>query len=373
MFQIKNFPSIVASMINQMRGTQDKVTDFNVGSVARALVEAPAVEIDELYQQMFIGLREAIPVAIYNSFQFGRLPALPATGRVRVTITSSASDTLIPADTVFKIENGLTDYESVTDVTIDTGDTFADVLVQARTVGLLGNIPAGKSFTLDPTLSNLVSATNLAAFSTGADEESDDQRKARFARFIATLPRGTVASIQYGLSLADLRDDEGDVVERVAYAAVVEPYLLDDEEPIALVRCYLHNGLEPASSELVSRAAEVIAGYTDDDGNKVAGWKAAGVKVEIFPAEEVVVDVTATITALTGYVAATLAEEAETKVSDYLLGIPMGTTGNAAIRAEIISIIMSIEGIYNVTLTAPVSDTAADYNEKIMPGTMAIT
>jgi hypothetical protein len=36
-FQIKNFVSIVAAMVNHMRATQDKITDFNVGSVARTL------------------------------------------------------------------------------------------------------------------------------------------------------------------------------------------------------------------------------------------------------------------------------------------------------------------------------------------------
>ena len=61
-FQIKNFASIVASMINRMSATQNKVTDFNVGAVGRTLIEAPAIEIDQLYQQMFNGLKEAIPV-----------------------------------------------------------------------------------------------------------------------------------------------------------------------------------------------------------------------------------------------------------------------------------------------------------------------
>ncbi len=53
-FQIKDFTSIVASMVNHMRGTQKKVTDFQKGSVARTLVEAAAVENEELYLQMFL-------------------------------------------------------------------------------------------------------------------------------------------------------------------------------------------------------------------------------------------------------------------------------------------------------------------------------
>ena len=45
-FQIKNFVSICAGMINSMRANQTQITDFNVGSVARTLIEAPAIEID---------------------------------------------------------------------------------------------------------------------------------------------------------------------------------------------------------------------------------------------------------------------------------------------------------------------------------------
>ena len=64
-FQIKDFLSIVASMVNYMRGATSKITDYNVGSVARTMVEAPAIEIDQLYQQMLFGLRDAIPTATY--------------------------------------------------------------------------------------------------------------------------------------------------------------------------------------------------------------------------------------------------------------------------------------------------------------------
>jgi hypothetical protein len=49
LFQLKNFTSIAGAMINHMRGTQSDITDFVIGSKARTLVEAPAIEMDELY------------------------------------------------------------------------------------------------------------------------------------------------------------------------------------------------------------------------------------------------------------------------------------------------------------------------------------
>src|SRR3546814_7934576 len=91
-FQTKDFVSIVASMINWMRSTQSKITDFNIGSVARTMVEAPAAEIDELYQQFFFGLKEAIPVSVYQSFDFEPIEAVPAAGLVRISIGSKRSE-----------------------------------------------------------------------------------------------------------------------------------------------------------------------------------------------------------------------------------------------------------------------------------------
>ena len=68
MFQLKDFQSIVASMVNYARGATDQLTDFARGSVTRTMLEAPAVEIDQLYQEMFAGVREGIETSVFRSF-----------------------------------------------------------------------------------------------------------------------------------------------------------------------------------------------------------------------------------------------------------------------------------------------------------------
>ena len=68
MFQLKDFQSIVASMVNFLRSATTEITDFSVGSVERTILEAPAVEIDQLYQEMFAGLREGIETSVFRSF-----------------------------------------------------------------------------------------------------------------------------------------------------------------------------------------------------------------------------------------------------------------------------------------------------------------
>lgn len=353
-----------------MKSTQKTITDFNVGSVARTLIEAPASEIDELYQKMFIGLKEAIPVAIYQAFEFDRIAAIPASGIVRVTITPQASSTLIAAGTAFKIDGVATTFTSQYDATIAAGASYVDVSVVASTAGVVGNIPANKSFTIQPTVSALVSATNLLKFDNGRDLESDEERKTRFRAFIAALNHGTVAAIYYGLKLANLKDASGNITEAVQASVVIEPYTINPANPIAYVQCYIHNGSSGASVDLINQAKKIINGYYDASGNAVAGWKAAGVKVDIYAAVNVSVAVTGTVTVLTGYVAADVISAATTAVSAYLQGLNIGSS---AIKSEIIAIIMNIDGVYNVSLSAPSADTVASSSQKIMPGTITLT
>lgn len=370
MFQVKDFASITASCINWMKATTTKLTDFNVGSIVRTMLEAIAAELDELYQQMFIGIREAIPVSVYNSFDFAALPASPAAGLVRVTITSSASDTLIGAGTTFTITGSSLTYTANNDTVIAAGNTYADVPVAASVSGLAGNHASGASFTVSPQPLGFVSATNISAISGGANAEMDAARKVRFTAFVASLNRGTVAALKYGLSTAYLTDSAGNHIEYVASSEVIEPWLTDNTQPISLVNCYIHNGVGSTSSGLVNHAKDVIYGYYDSAGNAVPGWKAAGVNVQVYAATETTVAITAALTAAAGYDKPTLITAVTSAINAYLLEMPIGSK---AIKAEITAIAMNIDGVLNFELSAPSSDVTAAASVKLMPGVFTIT
>ena len=369
-FQIKNFASIAASLINYMRGTTTKVTDFNVGSVARTLVEAPAAEIEELYLQMFNGLREAIPVSLYNSLDFYALEAVAASNVVRVVVTSSTLPLILPAGTVFSTPGRKIAYVSISDVTIAAGNTFIDVQVAAQVAGVAGNIPAGLTFALLPSPAGFVSATNLTAFVNGIDAESPNDRKSRFNDYIKSLPRGTVAALAYGLKTAALYDANGNEQERVVSAAIIEPYLLDVNQPVALVNCYIHNGVGSTSPSLVAWAKTVIDGYYDANGAAVPGWKAAGVKVTVQAAAETLVPFTAALTVAPGFSVTDVRALASTTVASYIQDLPIGAT---ALRSEMIAAIMGLDGVVNVIPSLPAADVTATTSTKLMPGTITFT
>lgn len=369
-FQTKDFVSIVASMVNYMRASQDQITDFNVGSVVRTLVEAPAGEIDQLYQQMLIGLRDAIPVSVFEGFGFAALAASPASGLVRFTITSQASDVTIPAGTRLTREGDNLAYSTIAAATIAAGDTTADVRAVCDTAGITGNAGSGTDFYPSPAPTGFLTAVALGAFSNGRDAETEDQRALRFQSFIASLPRGTIAAIRYGLSLVQITDAAGTVTERVVLSNIVEPWVADNTQPVGWFEVYIHNGSGSTSADLVALAAKVLAGYQELDGTWVPGWKAAGVKCDVIAADDLTQAVTATVTVASGYVAADVQADVQAAMTAYITALGIGQT---LIRAELIAAAMEVAGVTDITMATPAANVTATKSQKIVPGTFTLS
>lgn len=371
-FQIKDFRSITASMINLMRATTRKITDYNIGSVGRTLIEAPAAEMDQLYQEMFHGLKEAIPVATYNTFEFSLLPASASTGVLTFyAFGGHTADILIAAGTLCKNSTTNKLYRTTFDVFLVVGATEVSVAGVADTVGLDTNCDANSILLIVGSISGVSGVSNLTPFTGGRDIESEDERKLRFQGFISTLQRGTLAALRYGASTAVVRDVNGIVQERVVHIGIIEPYEVD---PIAnnpgFVQIYLHNGVGSTSPALVAATQTVIDGSYLPDGTPVPGWKAAGVVVICYAATEVVQDVTGIVTVLAGYQSVAVLSTCTSVVRDYLMALKIG---ESAILAEIIERIMAVPGAYNVVLSEPAADIDITGSQKIMPGVVSLT
>lgn len=370
MFQIKDFASIAASMINHAKATQDKITDFRVGSVVRTLMESAAIEIEELYIQILNGIRESIPVAIYKSFNFDSIQERIATGVIRVTITLSVGDVLVSSGTKFIASDGAaTKYESVDDVTIPQGSTYADIKVYASLPGTSGNLQIGTLFDVTPQVAGIVSAVSIAGFSDGADTESESETKARFINYISSLNRGTVSALRYGIGLAKVVDSSGFTIESVKSSVIVEPWSDDVTKPVGLVECFIHNGVDGASSDLVLNVSKVIDGYVDVDGTIVPGWKAAGVRVNVLVAPPVTVSVSGTVTVSAGYGAQDVVSSVSSAISEYISSLDIG---DDVFLSEIVFSAMSIDGVVNFRLTVPTVDIVVGNTQKAMVGTLNI-
>jgi hypothetical protein len=370
-------------MLNRMGMTQKKVTDFNTGAVIRTMIEAPAAELDELYQQMFNGLQQAIPVSVFNSFTFPPLPAQSASGLTQLTIAPQATAVLVSAGTTFTPTASVGSvYQSATDVVIPAGSTTVNIQIACTASGTEGNLPQGQTFSVSPQPTGFVSATNAAAFSNGLDAETPAQQLIRFQNYISTLPRGTVGAIQYGLSTVALSDANGNVIERVASSLVIEPYLTDPTQLPIIVKAYIFNGVGGTSADLVTQAQQVIYGYTPPNGAPVPGWKAAGIPCPVYAVTETPINVSGTLTVAPGYVYSNVEPLVAAAFSAYLLALPNGNSGNqpagqdpvgTALAGQFTTLAFNIPGVANYVPSAPLSDALAPTGTKNMPGTITLT
>ena len=360
-FQTKNFISIVAGALNMMRGGTDKITDFRPGSVARTLIEGPAIEIEQLYQQMFIGLREAIPVATFLSFGFEKTPASAARGFVTVSRTlPDINPMTIPTGTLFRSTDGR-QYLSTESVIWQATDLTVDVPVVSSVLGLSGNISAGGVALSDFFAGMDVSITNNP-ITNGRDEETDAEREARFADFIQSLSRGTVAAIRYAASQAVLLDANAQVSEYVTRVGMLE-------NP-GYVRLFIYSSMGDPTSELIARCQQIIDGYVDENGRKIAGFRSAGVRVQVFAMTEVEVDFAAAVEMMPGY---TLTQDVINKIIDAVTEeIDAVESGETLYIGTLVDRVIGIAGVLRC-VTNSSENIICGENEVLVPGAISIT
>ncbi len=216
-FGVKYFETIAGSIINFFAGNNSALTDLNVGSRLRTIFEAVAIELEQIYYQLFIGIVEGIKTAVYDSFSFPLLQARAASGTVRFSRTTPApvGGVTIPSGTQVSTSGSSTSpavaYQTVDTVVILEGETFVDALVVSTTDGSISNAPANTIIILIGAPSGVSAVTNQAAFFTGRDLETDSERQARFQTFIANLSRSTLGAIENSALSVD------NIVDAVAF------------------------------------------------------------------------------------------------------------------------------------------------------------
>jgi hypothetical protein len=361
-FQLKDFISITAAMINRARATQGKVTDFNVGSVARTLIEAPAIEIEELYQRMFAGILDAIPVAIYRGFNFGTLEAAKARGAITITFGAALAQPFsLPAGAVFQDPATGYRYLLETAVSAAPGATSLVGIVTAENTGAAYNVAAnGIGAVLGVTLPTGSDITH-APLTSGSDGEGELERASRFAEYIQSLSRGTPQAVRYGAATARVRNLVGEIVESVGRIGI--------EEIPGDVRVYIHGDGSPASSALVAEAQRIIDGFWD--GAKfVDGYRPVGVNVLVMPMTSLPRNLAVTIEMVTGAALTdALRNDIISRVTEVLDGVEAGET---LYVDDLKSAVLFAPGVAKVRL-----DMAENFlcpaNIVLVPGTITVT
>lgn len=360
MFQIKDFASIVAAQINHARSATTKITDFQPGSVSRTLMEAPAVEVEELYMQMFLGLREAIPVATFLSFGFDPLPAARAVGFVSVSSAEPLAQAItIPEGAEFSAVDGRK-YAAVSAVTWPAGDTLVQVPVQHTVAGLVGNIAAG-AITSSPLFNSSYTISNQT-IETGRDAETEAEREVRFSEFVASLSRGTLVACSYQARQSRVLDLDGNIAEYVVRYGV-------DEQP-GHVRIYLYSSLGLPSDALLADGQARIDGYTDPvTGAVTPGYRAAGVRMDVLAMTERAVGLSIQVEMLPGYSLTTAVRQQLTDIfSTQVRGVQPGDT---LYLGTLVEALLEATGVRSIVPDATENITC-EINEALVPGAFTI-
>lgn len=363
-FTPKAFAKLTADMIERVRASTDKVSDFNVGSIVRTLLEAGAVELDDYYQAVFDGLMRSIPEAIHVGFGFSTLPAVAASGYVRLTRTDHLDQELtVPAGSLLISTTGIT-FTTQSELVLAENETTGDVVALASVAGVVGNVAAETVSLVSGVFPNDVTATNPVRMAGGIDLETDDQRFERFSGYIASLSRATVSACEYAVMSVSLRNNEGIIYETVRRVAI--------DENAGHAYIYIYNGAGQTSDALIAAAQKVIDGYYDPfTQTSTPGYRPAGVYVDVRRMTETPVNIVCSVGLLPGYTASDAIHDA---VRDALHNvIDTSKSGVTLPASRLITAGLSVPGISTFTLTTPPGSINCLANQALLPGTFTLT
>ena len=140
-------------------------------------------------------------------FLFARYPSVSSTGQVVFSRFTSATQVIIPINTIVKTSDNANSFIVIPDSSnpaynpvqlafiMQVGITNLSVLVQAVIPGSIGNVAAGTITKLGSSLA-VGGVNNPAPFVNGVDVESDASYKSRFQLYINSRYRATEAAIE---------------------------------------------------------------------------------------------------------------------------------------------------------------------------------
>lgn len=345
---IKSFQQILKGMVDWTAQNSSRLIDFSVGSVIRTFYEAIASELEEFYYRIYQNFQWAIENAVYESFSFTKQPALPAYGDLLLAFTNALPSNLsLPAGTQFiaKLNDGsaLT-FVTQQDYTINAGSTQATITVYCTKPGTVGNVAANTITQMMSPNVYIASVTNPQKFLTGKDEETDAERKARFAKYVQTRSKGTKQALEYG------------TMEVLGVAGV---YV--DDSQIGVVKVYAYDAYGNLPDNLKTQIQTNLDNY-----------RPAGIPIVVLPIVKITQDVSVTLTLDPLYSNQTFVQYIQDNITNYLNSF---TSGESLLLSNLNAYIRELDtqGIKNCTITTPNNDVTVQPFQLIRPGNVNIT
>lgn len=277
----ENYQEIYDKAKNYIIANQNKITDFNEGSIISTLLESFARILERFYIDTRNGYASNLNAIAQTIFEFEKKQGQKATGKVVFSRANPSSQiTVIPTGT--KVSSGSFMFVTTQQGSISSNEINSnEIPVQAVDIGLSYNVAANTITSLDSLLpSDIVSVSNPKKCTGGTDTETETEMLARFKQYINGLQGTNV----YGLK-SRILDLQG-----VRSVSVDEHFPLIDDIFNATV--YVDDGTGGLTPELKLAVEDAING---DDTQVNQGARAAGINIRVLNATAVPVSVNCTV------------------------------------------------------------------------------
>ena len=353
-FTTKSFDEIVADMITYIVANSSKITDVTPGSVIRSFVEGSSLSIEEVYVGVYLGFRRYLANVPETVFDFPRKTGVKATVGVVFSRSVANGQIDIPIGTRVATASDLRFLTTAAGSILAGQTSSASVAAEAEEVGTSYNVGSATVTVLEDSIPG-VTVNNPLAATGGIDLESNIAFNARFQTYIEGLGRSNIAGLAAGALSVD----------GITSVSIVELF-----PPVANVNVDLY--VDDGSAVVVppEKLAEVQS-IIDGDGTETnPGYRAAGVNVVVRAPNIVTQNVVMNVTPLPGIDIVQLETDINTAVSQYInvLGV-----GSDIIYNEIVTAIMGVFGVVDVSITTPSSNVTIGSTQVGRVGTITIT
>lgn len=322
---VQSLTALVQTIAAGIQGRAATLCDFKEGSVLRAIAESFSsvlLWLQAMVLQLLLTTRAATSTGAdldswISDFPMARLGAQAASGQVTYSrLSASTSTPFIPVGSTINTVDGTQTFT----VSIDAADaaysaslggytmpsmtTALTVPVIASVAGSGGNISANALSQMTTPITGIDLVTNPAAFTNGADAESDAALRVRFQVFILGLARGDHYGLAYAITSLAI-NVEYSLVENYDYAGNYAPgsfYVVCDD-----------GSGSPSASFVASVAAAVQS------------VRPLGAVANVFATIAVSANVSMTLTTAAGYTHANVVAQVAAAVSAGIASLLQGS------------------------------------------------
>jgi uncharacterized phage protein gp47/JayE len=338
MAEIRRYDDLMQQASANMIAKQDKITDFNIGSIIHTILDTVCRICERIYVSIRQGYNDNLRLIPYSVFGFERNPGKKASGTVQFKRDKPfPTRTPIPVST--KVSGAGKNFVTTEVGFIEPGAMYSnDIKVLAAAPGNNYNIAALMIDTIDSMVSSdVVEVTNPDAITGGMDTETETETDERFKLHI----NGLSGTNDYAIIDAD-RNVEG---VRSVSAKNHKPPLRN----IYNMSIYVDDGSGSAAPETIDAVKLAIEG----DGTEAhQGHLAPGVNVRVLPPQTVPVNFSLIVYVYRADLVEATAEIKRT-ISEYVNSL---TIGKSVVLAQILSRITKLSYVRDVKIISPIEN-----------------